>query len=199
MIKKLIELFEYDDEMIWAFYLSLSISLFFALIIGLCAESFSLAIGVFIGVSFIVNLICLTELIDGAVISFLIQLIIAGIIFLCNWSLFWTPWIFLILLILTELLFLIDKEKPSENEDKFNFTAKKKLESFIDAVLFLMGLNAIGGLVIRLKDYWEIILKWIINIGVYAIAIAVIVGLLYLYIKLNSLKYKTNQSEESKE
>jgi len=42
---------------------------------------------------------------------------------------------------------------------------------------------------IKIYDNWEIILKWIGYIGAGLIVLAVIIGVFYLYLKLNSLKY----------
>lgn len=98
----------------------------------------------------------------------------------------WSLPAFLLLLIITEIYFLLDSKKPVRKESKIKFTAKRKFVSLFYATLTLLGLNTGYQLV---KDHWQAILKWVGYIGAGAIILAAIIGIIYLWLKLNSLKY----------
>jgi len=94
-------------------------------------------------------------------------------------------------LILVEMFFWLDKQKPKKKQNKFWFTALKKGEAILETIFVLGCLNLIRLAIDKIKIYdnWEIILKWIGYIGAGLIVLAVIIGVFYLYLKLNSLKY----------
>jgi len=102
----------------------------------------------------------------------------------------WT--VVLVGLVLLELFFWLDKDKPKKKESKFWFAAGKKLEALFESIVVLGILN-LGRLAfnkLRLFENWNVILKWIGYIGAGLIALALVVGIIWLYIYLNSLKYK---------
>jgi len=91
-------------------------------------------------------------------------------------------------LIIAELYFLIfDKEKPQKKDWILKFTGKRKLWSLGISIIVTIVISFIFNI---FKDYWKQILTvalWIVSIiG----ALAVIAGILYGYLWLNSLKYK---------
>jgi len=89
------------------------------------------------------------------------------------------------------MFFWLDKQKPKKKQNKFWFTALKKGEAILETIFVLGCLNLIRLAIDKIKIYdnWEIILKWIGYIGAGLIVLAVIIGVFYLYLKLNSLKY----------
>jgi hypothetical protein len=107
-------------------------------------------------------------------------------------------WLIPIFLILIEIFFLLDKEKPLKKGNKFNFTIKKKLEAGLESIITMMGgifiygiLNkSIPKILIWSNENKEIIINWIGYIG---IGIVIIIGaliVLWAWIKVNSLKYE---------
>lgn len=105
-------------------------------------------------------------------------------------------WLYLVIfvLIITELIFWFDDEKPTKKENKLFFTTKIKsicLGMATLGVIITIGLsNLINRLIKLLSIYWQTILKWIGYIGVGILGIAIIWGIVYIYLLLNSLKYK---------
>ena len=102
--------------------------------------------------------------------------------------------VILIIIILAELIFLFfDKKKPKKNEKIFWFTVKRKVISHSVSAFFVLELNGLYQLSIRglpyIRQYYPEIVKWLGYIGIALLSLAVILGLLYVYIKLNSLKY----------
>ena len=97
------------------------------------------------------------------------------------------------IIILVEIMFwCFDKAKPKKKESKFWFTCKRKLENLFE---ILLGLSAITQIYIFTREidffkYYPTILKWIGYIGMGMICIMFVVGLFYLWIKLNELKYR---------
>ena len=105
-------------------------------------------------------------------------------------------WLVIIVVItLAELIFLLlDKTQPKKKEDKFWFTAKRKAIAYLESIFLVVELNGLYQLSVRghpyVKRYFPEIMKWIGYIGVGLIILVVIGFVLYMYIKLNSLKYK---------
>ncbi len=103
-------------------------------------------------------------------------------------------WILVIpIIILAEVLFLVlDGREPSPNESVFWFTAKRKLHVLTQAAIIMLSVFGFwkGG-----KEFisWAIINWHAVKMffGVVGSVVVVIV-VLYLYIKLNSLKYNRN-------
>ena len=100
------------------------------------------------------------------------------------------------IIIFTELLFLLDKSKPKNKENKFNFTLKRKAEAFFEVIL---GLSAVSIIYILLREinivkYFPEIVKWIGYIGIEIIKMGLIGLIGYVWIKLNSLRYENRKS-----
>jgi len=99
---------------------------------------------------------------------------------------------FLIGFILVELFFWFDKQKPKKKQSKVWFTCMKKGEAILEATAVLGVLNLIRVGINKLiiwKVPLEEILKWTGYIGLGLSVLAVIAGIILIYIKLNSLKY----------
>jgi len=103
--------------------------------------------------------------------------------------------IFVILgiIILSEILFFLTKEeKLNKNINLFWYTCKRKCESIFKV---LIGLSVITQIYIifreiKINDYLPEILKWIGYIGFGIIILGVIILVFYIWIKLNTLKYR---------
>lgn len=94
------------------------------------------------------------------------------------------------LFIISEMLFLFDKKKP-EGQTPFIFTVKRKAIAWLEPSIILFSLIGISRTTLKsipiLRDF----------LGQYGLTIMNIIGwgtaaiiVLYLYIKINSLKYK---------
>lgn len=113
------------------------------------------------------------------------------------------PWqaLLVLTLIMMELFYWIDEEKPKKKENKFWFTVYKKVDSLLNAFFTLAIIQ-----IIRVVAYYinfEILLKIFHYIGIAlsyvagaifiaAVAIGTVfiaVLVLYLFIKLNQIKY----------
>ncbi len=103
-------------------------------------------------------------------------------------------WLFILIgIIILETCFWLDKQKPKKKQNKLWFTVGKKLEALLESIAILGTLNLIRLLIkwiISWKIPWETIITWIGYIGIGLAALFVTGLVLYLYIKLNSLKYK---------
>ena len=122
---------------------------------------------------------------------FSILLSIISLILSQSISLDFTPlinWYVLgLVIILAEIYFFLDSKKPTKKDNKLLFTAKRKAISWFYSIISILGIYFIYE---ELKNYWQEILKWIGYIGVGTIGLAIIIGIVCLYIKLNSLKYR---------
>ena len=95
------------------------------------------------------------------------------------------------ILLIAEIMFWLTKEKKLK-KNLFWHTCKRKIENIFEV---LLGVSAISQIYILTRDidfseYFPTILKWIGYIGAGIIIIGIVVGLFYLWIKLNELKYK---------
>ena len=167
--------------------------LFFGLGLGLDK---GLLVALFFGVLIVVIVTSVLGILGG-VFSFLGFFIFAGLASLIShYPSFLPLWLFFVIgFVLLEMFFWLDSRKPDKKQSKFGFTVLKKIESIVEAVavLGIVNLIRLGINKLRIFEQWDIILKWIGYIGASLIALAVVVGLIYLYIKLNSLKY-SNQT-----
>lgn len=108
----------------------------------------------------------------------------------------------ILIFIVTEIIFWFDREKKPKKTSKFKFTIKKKFESFFESLFVVIGINF--GIIIfpKIKEwvvkYWPTILKWIGYIGAVIIALAMVLFILWIYIKLNSLKYKDKDDKKKR-
>lgn len=140
------------------------------------------------------------ELVGGLVGGLVCGLVGGLVVILCNWSEalpFLTqfyPIILLILgiIILSEILFWLMPKEKVDKKKIFWHTCKRKFENIFEVLLGLSAITQIYIFIreIRIKIPYEIILKWIGYIGAGVIFLVLIVGIFYIWIKLNSLKYK---------
>ena len=154
--------------------------LFFGLVLGLF---FGLFLGLFFGLVF--------GLASGL------------IVILFNWSeaLFFLTNIYLIILlvvgiiVVSEIMFwLMPNEKVKPN-DIFWHTFKRKMENIFEVLIVLSVITQVYILIreIRIKiseEIISIILKWVGYVGEGIIGLAIIILLFYVWIKLNSYKYR---------
>lgn len=98
----------------------------------------------------------------------------------------------LMIIALVELFFLLDEEKPGKKESHFWFACKRKGEALLEVILGISLITYVAVLIreIDLSTWWPTILKWMGYLGVGLCSIAIVVGIFYLWIKLNSLKYR---------
>ena len=99
-----------------------------------------------------------------------------------------------ILLVLTEIVFWLDRSKPKKKEDKFKFTVKRKLISLIASIFIITqvlgSISTYKELEPQIKTYFPDILKWIGYIGVGLIRLTIIVLIFIGWAQLNKLKYE---------
>jgi len=151
------------------------------LIVGLTAGlAFGLIVGLTAGLAFELAFELALGLAAGLAFG------LAKIIIL---NFFFPYWIFIILiLIITEVLFLFDKRKLEPKKNRLWFTLKLKLEAFFESLLILTNILN----VIYLIEYteWEKYYEPIKTISFYILIFFGIIGLLLIWLYLNSLRYK---------
>lgn len=97
------------------------------------------------------------------------------------------------IIIISEIMFIMmPKEKLNKNMNIFWHTAKRKFENIFEVLLGLSFIAQMYILARELKIRISIseVLKWIGYIGLGIVILGVVVFLFYIWIKLNSLKYK---------
>jgi hypothetical protein len=94
-----------------------------------------------------------------------------------------------ILFIIMEGLFLLEKNRPKKKENKLLYSAKRKIINLFKSVGIFFVATIIYNIYLQVKDYYLEILKWIGYIGAGLIGLALIILIVYGYLKLNSLKY----------
>ena len=99
------------------------------------------------------------------------------------------------IIVLTEIWFWLDSSKKPKSESITKFTLKKKFEAFVEVILGLSGIAQIYILIREGSKYltqevMNEILKWVGYIGAGIVGLGVVIGIIYLWIKLNELKYK---------
>ena len=101
-------------------------------------------------------------------------------------------WILIIAgIIILEVLFWLDSQKKPKKFSSFWFTVLKKGEALLEtvAVFGYLNLARLGFKKLGLIN-WSGILKWTGYIVYGTLVLIIVLGVIYLYIKLNSLKYK---------
>jgi MFS family permease len=179
---------EKREGLVWGLVLGLVWGLVWGLVYGLV---FGLVLGLVLGLVF--------GLVYGLVFGLVWGLVVILINFVEALPFIngFLPVLFLILgiIFLVELFFWLDKSKPSKSESKFKFTLKRKLEALGETLLVLSGIAQIYILIREGIKYVTIellaeILKWIGYIGAGILGLGIIIGIGYLWIKLNERKYK---------
>jgi hypothetical protein len=101
----------------------------------------------------------------------------------------------------TEILFWLSKKKPSkaDKEHILKFTAFRKLIHLGEALVII--LPASGAFVFAQKEAlpylmknWSFLLTWAGYLGLALIACGIAIAAIWLYLKLNSLKFRENKS-----
>lgn len=120
----------------------------------------------------------------------------------------------IILVVVIEIFFFLDKRKPENKKEIMIFTIKRKIESLIEAILLIIPSSTLYYLLkeyniferikqsfIELYIYLKEILPSLLNFIGHCLLIilhclliilitAAIIGIIYCYIKLNSLRYE---------
>jgi hypothetical protein len=189
----------FEDDLAFSFLLIFAGSLFGVMIsIMMSTETFN-PWGMVIGYS----LFCIAGFLfsDSKVISFICFSILWTIVVLIVTKVHLT-WILIpIILVLNEIFFLLDTEK-FQDEETFclRFTLYKKFEAFIETILFLIYSIGIITIIKKIVPWIvknkDTIINWIGYIGIGIIALVGLTIILFLWIKLNSLKYKEKIEDE---
>ena len=103
-----------------------------------------------------------------------------------------------IIFILVEVFFWLSPREKVKKKDRLKHTLKRKGEALLEV---LLGLSLIAQIYIFIREvdfikYFPEILKWIGYLGLALICFILVVGIVYLWIKLNSLKYSKKGVEE---
>lgn len=99
-----------------------------------------------------------------------------------------------IIILIAEIMHWNTKEKkPKKNV--FWYTCKRKIENIFEVILCV---SVIGSIYVLIRDvdiikYFPIILKLMGYIGLSIIALGIVVGVFYLWIRVNMLKYKDDK------
>ena len=95
------------------------------------------------------------------------------------------------IIILSELLFYGGGYKSG---NRFWFTAKRKIESILESLIIIINVLNIRRLFVEYdilnKISYELILNWIGYIGIGIIALGIIIGIFYLWTKINELRVR---------
>jgi hypothetical protein len=191
ILEKLFKITKKDQKE--AFVFGLVSGLGFGLVSGLgFGFGSGLVFGLVFGLGFGIVFGLVSGLVFGLVyfINFFAFLGLVGLI--THYPSFIPLWLIIVLGILVlEAFFWFDSQKRPKNIKPFWFTLMKKGEALLETVAIFGYLN-LGRLAIGKIKYipCKEVLKWTGYIGAGIIALALVVGLIYLYVKLNSLKYK---------
>lgn len=130
-----------------------------------------------------------------AIMSIVIGLLILGGYLTLYPILVTIPFLYMIITIVTlmEVLFLFDKEKPKHDQSHMWFTFERKLISFFD-IVFAVGFF---GDFMWVYSQLHIVIEWlelsqpyILDFAKYAVIMVIFCVLFYIYIWINSKKYK---------
>ncbi len=104
-------------------------------------------------------------------------------------------WLFLILTIaIGEIIYWLDNKKPKKQDNKILFTAGRKSLAMLYSGVILVVIVGGYSLIIRIEkfliNYDYIILKWLGYIGVGLVGLGIALSVIYMYLWLNSLKYR---------
>lgn len=105
-----------------------------------------------------------------------------------------------VILVMSEVIFYLDKGRPNEDEDAFTFTLWRKLEAIIDSLIIVV--YAMGIVILSEKiDFYAILesnfpaimqaIYWIGSVVLVVLGIAV-------WVWLNSLRYRKKDSKKPK-
>jgi hypothetical protein len=94
---------------------------------------------------------------------------------------------------LMEILFLFDKEKPKYDEGHIWFTFKRKILSFFDIVVgigFFGDLKYVYDQLPTVAEWFGLTQPYLLEFAKYLVIMAIFCMMFYVYIWLNSKKYK---------
>ena len=97
-------------------------------------------------------------------------------------------WIYgILLLVITEILFFLDKTK-SNTTSVMLFTFGRKIEAFIEAIIIFMSVKLVYRilLTINYNKIYLLITETLLNI----ITVVIIISVIYMYVWINSRRYK---------
>ena len=92
----------------------------------------------------------------------------------------------LVFFMIMEMIYLLDKRKPSKNAGVFWFTVKRKIDSGFDVLIMIGVLGMVKLLCDVISEYNELFMRVFGWVGIGMVGLV----LLYGYVKLNSLRYK---------
>ncbi len=131
--------------------------------------------------------------------SVLIHLIIPNIQS-SNASIIFPYWIFfLIVFVLSEILFLFDKRKFDKKKNTLSsrmwFTFKLKLESLFESLLIFSSVVAIVYIIMNVEweKYYQPFIDWMKEVLIFLGTAAFIIGLFLLWLWLNSMRYNKKE------
>lgn len=96
----------------------------------------------------------------------------------------------LIFLVITEILFWLDSKKIKPKQNKYIFTLERKAEAGIEAALMLGAYPYLKYLYENYNNIFQVTSQFICQYGIYPLMFSGVVGLIGIWIWINSLKYK---------
>ncbi len=192
------------DDWFPIFPLILPFAVLFGVVLGGLGITLALNISTDSPVGFIIAGV-ITAIVCTTLVSFLIgksPLILAGIAIATILGLYFLVTLSIPLLLLpigvigsiavAEIIFWADPQKPTKDNNRFWFTAKVKLESYIDVAFgWLLMATGVGGIK-TVMDNWN----GIQSFAIYPALFFGVVGSIGVYIWLNSFKYRKIYKKE---
>jgi hypothetical protein len=130
----------------------------------------------------------------GLLLTLIIIIVIIGIYgltqILLNQSL--TTYIVIVIgtIAIAEIIYWQDPQKPTAKQNLYGFTAKVKLETYLDVAF---GWTIVGATIYTVKSAVEnsqALVDAVVNYGIYPLIVIAIIGAVAGYVLLNSLKYR---------
>jgi hypothetical protein len=140
---------------------------------------------------FVIGLIMTTEDINDSIFLMISIPLLSTVIYEISTGIQYSVWIFIIIIaVMTEILFLLDKTSPSTT-DKDNvmwFTAGRKIEALIEALVIFMLVKGIGR-ELNILDYSKIYSIFVEDLK-YLILVAGVIAIIYIFVWINSWRYR---------